>query len=212
MSLWYNEIALNAVPSQALSAGSLAVNSEATQIVVAISSGDRSEADRLMEIVYDDFRKLAGVYLSDETRSNTLQPTAVVHEAFVKLVNQANVDWRGRSHFFAVGATAMRQILVDHARKKSAQKRGGDRQRVALDEHLALSPQRDEDVLALEEALQKLSEIDPRRAKIVEMRFFAGMTEEEVAIALDMSKSTVEKQWAATSRWLRRELSEDPRE
>lgn len=188
------------------------MKSEATQILAAISSGDRSDSDRLMELVYDDFRKLASTYLGGDTPGNTLQPTAVVHEAFIKLVNHEEIDWEGRSHFFAIGATAMRQILVDHARKKSTQKRGGDRQKVNLDERLALSAGRDEDVLALDEALEKLATIDERRARIVEMRFFAGMTEAEVAVALGVSKSTVEKQWAATSRWLRRELSEDPEE
>lgn len=183
------------------------MGSEATQIIVAISSGDRSDTDRLMEIVYSDFKKLAAKYLGDESRSNTLQPTAVVHEAFLKLIDQDDVDWRGRSHFFAVGATAMRQVLVDHARKKSTQKRGANRQRVVLDEGLALSPQREADVLDIDEALERLAGIDERRAKIVEMRFFAGMTEQEVAVALDVSKSTIEKQWAATSLWLRRELS-----
>lgn len=183
--------------------------SEATEILLEMSSGDRSHADRLIGILYEDFRQLAGVYLGEETRSNTLQPTAVVHEAFMKLVDQSDVDWRGRSHFFAVGATAMRQILVDHARKKVAQKRGGRRQKVELHEQLVLSPQRSADVLALDEALQKLATIDERRAKIVEMRFFGGMTEREIAEALDVSKSTVAKQWAVTSRWLRRELSED---
>jgi RNA polymerase sigma-70 factor (ECF subfamily) len=137
-----------------------------------------------------------------------VQATALVHEAFLRLVDQDDVDWRGRSHFLAVGATAMRQILVDHARKRLALKRGGGRPRVAFSEDLAVSPRRDADVLALDEALEKLAAIDQRRAKIVEMRFFAGMTEKEIAVALDVSKSTVEKQWNATSRWLRLELEE----
>jgi RNA polymerase sigma factor (TIGR02999 family) len=144
--------------------------------------------------------------MAADTPGNTLQPTAVVHEAFIKLINQEDVDWRGRSHFFAVGATAMRQILVDHARKKSAGKRGSGHARVAMDDRLAVSPQRDEDVLALDEALEKLTTINERRAKIVEMRFFAGMTLEEIAVALDISISTVKRQWAATSSWLRAEL------
>ena len=183
--------------------------SEATQIIAAISSGDRSDTDRLWLILYDDFRKLADTYLGDETRSNTLQPTAVVHEAFIKLIDQRDVDWRGRSHFFAVGATVMRQVLVDHARKKSTKKRGSGRARVALEDHLALSPRSGTDVLALNDVLERLALIDERRAKIVEMRFFGGMTEQEVAVALGVSLSTVEKQWAATSRWLRRELAVD---
>lgn len=182
--------------------------SEATQILSSISAGDRSGTDRLMEIVYHDFRHLARKYLADETHSNTLQPTAIVHEAFIKLVDQREVDWRGKSHFFAVGATAMRQIIVDHARSRSAHKRGGGRRRITLDDPLTISPRRDEDVLAIDEALAKLSEIDPQRAKIVEFRFFGGMTTEEVAEALGLSKRTVMRQWASTRSWLRRELAE----
>ena len=111
-----------------------------------------------MELVYDDFRGLAADYLGGDTQSNTLQPTAVVHEAFIKLVNQDKVDWRGRSHFFAVGAKTMRHILVDHARRKAADKRGGGRQRITLEEELTVSPERDEDVLAIDEALNRLAE------------------------------------------------------
>ena len=182
--------------------------SEATQILSAISAGDRSNSDRLMEIVYDDFRGLAASYLGDETQSHTLQPTAVVHEAFIRLVDQDQVDWRGRSHFFAVGATTMRRILVDHARRKAAVKRGGGRQRITLDEELTISPQRDEDVLAIDEALDKLAEIDQQRSRIVELRFFGGLTNDEVAKVLGVSKRTVQKQWAGTRVWLRRQLAE----
>lgn len=181
--------------------------SEATQILAAITDGDRSSADRLMEIVYDDLRALAASYLGAETRSNTLQPTAVVHEAFMKLVDQDNVDWRGRSHFFAVGATTMRHILVDHARRRSADKRGGGRQRIALNEELTVSPQQDEDVLAVDEALTTLAEIDPQRAQIVELRFFGGLTNDEVAGVLGISRRAVQKKWAGTRVWLRRHLS-----
>ena len=182
--------------------------SEATQILSAISSGDRSGTDRLMQIMYNDFRRLANAYLEGDTAGNTLQPTAVVHEAFIKIVGQDDIDCRGRSHFFAVGATAMRQVLVDHARRKSAAKRGAGRVRIELNEKLAISVHSDEDVLAIDDALNKLLSINPRRAKIVEMRFFAGMTIDEVAVALDVSSSAVKKQWSATSTWLRRELAE----
>ena len=172
-----------------------------------MAKGDRSDTDRLMQIVYEDFRRLAGGYVRGPAQTGTLQPTALVHEAFLRLVDQTQVDWRDRSHFFAVGATAMRQILVDQARRTSAQKRGGDRERIELDETLALSPRSDADVLAVDEVLVKLAQINERRAKIVEMRFFAGMSVEEVAAALAVSRSTVQKQWAATSRWLRLELA-----
>ena len=182
--------------------------SEATQILCALSSGDRSGTDRLIELVYDDFRSLADSYLASETRSNTLQPTAVVHEAFLKLVNQEDVDWRGRSHFFAVGATAMRHILVDHARAKAAIKRGANRQRIALNEELKVSTESLEDVLAIDEALEKLASIDEQRAKIVELRFFGGLTNDEVAEVLGVSTRTIQKQWAGTRVWLRSELSE----
>lgn len=180
--------------------------SEATQILTAISAGDRSCADRLMELVYHDFRGLAASYLNGETRSNTLQPTAVVHEAFIKMVDQDQIDWRGRSHFFAVGATAMRQILVDHARRKAALKRGGSRQRINLEDDLTISPQSDEDVLEIDDALQKLSVIDPHRAQIVELRFFGGLSNDEVAEVMGVSKRSIQKQWAGTRAWLRREI------
>lgn len=181
--------------------------SETTQILAALSLGDRSGTDRLIELVYDDFRQLAGKYLAAETRSNTLQPTAVVHEAFLKLVDQEDVDWRGRSHFFAVGATAMRHILVDNARSKGAIKRGADRKKVAINEEMKISIDSVEDILAIDEALEKLATIDQQRARIVELRFFGGMTNDEVAEAMGVSKRTIQKQWAGTRVWLRAELS-----
>lgn len=182
------------------------MSSETTHVLSAVVEGDRSQIDRLMELTYEDMRRLATSYLADDTKSNTLQPTAVVHEAFMKMVSQDDVDWKGRSHFFAVGATAMRQVLVDHARGKLAHKRGGGRTKISLDERLAVSSEKDEDVLALDEALTRLAEINGQRAQIVEMRFFAGMTLDEIALVLDISNSTVKRQWAATSSWLRSEL------
>ena len=183
--------------------------SEATQILSAISDGDRSQIDRLFELTYDDLRSLAQSYLDGDTPGNTLQPTAVVHEVFLKLINHEEVGWRGKSHFFAIGATAMRQVLVDHARRKGAAKRGAGRTRVLLDERLAVSVQREEDVLELDEILEQLARIDESRARLVEMRFFAGMTLEEIATVQGVSHSTVKRQWAATSSWLRAELQEN---
>lgn len=183
--------------------------SEVTQVLRRISKGEREAVEQLVPMIYDEFRALAGSYLRRESPGHTLQPTALVNEAFLKLVDQKNVDWQGRSHFFAVGAQAMRRILVDHARGKSREKRGGDRQKISLNEEITLSPQRDEDLLAVDEALVKLSKIDPRQARIVELRFFGGMTVQEVAEVLGVSKRTVEAEWTMVRAWLRRELTEE---
>ena len=185
------------------------MSSEATCILSAVTNGDRSQIERLFELTYDDLRHLARSYLDGDTPGNTLQPTAVVHEVFLKLINHEKVDWRSRSHFFAIGATAMRQVLVDHARRRTAAKRGAGRTRVSLDERLTVSVEQEEDVLELDEAIERLSQIDERRARIVEMRFFAGMTLEEIATVLGVSQRTVKRQWAATSSWLRAELQEN---
>ena len=145
--------------------------------------------------------------LRQEVPGHTLQPTALVNEAYLKLVDQTRVDWQGRTHFFAVGAKMMRRILVDHARKKKRLKRGGGIHRVSLGEEVQVSKSNDEDVLAIEEALEKLAKQDPRQAQIVELRFYGGLTVEEVAQVLHVSKRTVESEWTILKAWLRRELS-----
>jgi RNA polymerase sigma-70 factor (ECF subfamily) len=183
--------------------------SDATQILQAISAGDRSQVEELMHLVYDDLRGLARARLGGDTPKHTLDPTAVVHEVFIKLIDHKNIDWRGRSHFFAVSAKTMRNILVDYAREKAAQKRGGDRQRIPLADDLALSPNREEDVLALDEALNALAKIDEQRAFIVELRFFGGMTVKEVAAVIGVSEKTVGREWAATRLWLRKYIAEN---
>ncbi|MGH7134241.1 MAG: ECF-type sigma factor [Pirellulales bacterium] len=165
--------------------------------------------DALVPLVYDELRRLAAHYLRRESPGVTLQPTALVHEAFLKLSEQRRVDWQGRTHVLAIGAQAMRRILVDHAKRKRRGKRGGGLKRIALDETAAISPQRDEDLLAVDEALEKLARIDERQATIVELRFFGGMTVEEVAEALGVSKRTVENEWTMVRAWLRRELAQD---
>jgi RNA polymerase sigma-70 factor (ECF subfamily) len=182
---------------------------QATQIVNALAAGDRGAAEKLMPLVYDEFRELAADYLRHETRAHTLQPTALVHEAYLRLIDQTRVNWQGRTHFFAVGAQAMRRILVDHARARGRNKRGGGWHRIALDEHLAVSPHRDADVLAVDEAIDKLAQLDPRQARIVELRFFGGLTVEEVAEVLGVSKRTVENEWKIVRAWLRRELDRE---
>jgi RNA polymerase sigma factor (TIGR02999 family) len=184
-------------------------SAQATELLERIGQGDVSAAERFLPLVYDEFRELAAMYLQREPPGHTLQPTALVHEAFLKLIDQKRVNWRGRTHFFAVGAQAMRRILVDHARARLRIKRGGQRDRIELSDELTISPQRDEDLLAVDEALAKLATIDKRQADIVEMRFFGGMTVEEVAQELGLSKRTIEAEWTHVRAWLRRELSED---
>ncbi len=178
-----------------------------TEVLEAVTSGREHAADRLMPMLYDEFRRLAANYLQQETPGHTLRPTALVNEAYLKLINQDRVDWKGRTHFFAVGAQAMRRILVDHARSKHRLKRGGGRRKVSLEEDLTLSPERDEDLLALDEALEKLARIDTRQARIVELRFFGGLTVAEVAQVIGVSERTVRNEWSMVRAWLRRELS-----
>ena len=180
----------------------------ATEMLSALVAGDQQESHRLLTLVYDDLRRLARWYLQREPAGHTLQPTALVNEAFLKLIDQTKVDWRGRSHFFAVGAQAMRRILVNHAKSKKRIKRGGGAKRVPLDEPLAVSVDSDDDVLALDEALKRLAELDARQAKLVELRFFGGLSVEETAEVLGVSKRTVEREWTACRAWLRRELSD----
>ena len=179
---------------------------EVTRILDSINAGDRSAVDQLVPVVYDELRALAGRFLSRERPDHTLQPTDLVNEAYLRLVEQNRTDWQGKTHFFAIGAQAMRRILVDHARSKLRKKRGSRPQRVELNESLRISTEREADVLALEEALEKLEKLDPAQARIVELRFYGGLTVGEVADVLDVSKRTVEREWAMIRAWLRREL------
>ncbi|MBN1491264.1 MAG: sigma-70 family RNA polymerase sigma factor [Phycisphaerae bacterium] len=180
-----------------------------TKAMDKLAAGDRSAAEQLFALLYDSFRDLAARYLKSEKPGHTLSPTALVHEAYLKLVDQSRVDWQGRTHFLAVGAQAMRRILVDHARGRKRAKRGGGRIRIQLAEGLALSVQRDEDVLAVDEALAKLAKLDSRQATIVELRFFGGLSVAEVAEFLGLSKRTIEGEWTIARAWLRRELGGD---
>ena len=180
---------------------------DVTEVLEQLRGGDQRAADKLLPLVYDEFRALARHYLTQERANHTLQPTALVHEAYMKLVDQTRVDWQGRNHFFAVAAQAMRRILVDHARSRQRDKRGGGRARVALDEAIALSPQKDEDVLALDEALEKLAQLDPRQAKVVELRFFGGLSVEETAEVLGISTQSVLRDWKLARAWLMREIA-----
>ena len=177
-----------------------------TEILKRLSSGDPEAAGTLFSQVYGEFRRIARRMFVNQAPSQTLQPTALVNEAYLKLVDQTRSDWKSRSHFFAVGAIAMRHILVNHALAKGAQKRGGDAIRVEYHDQL-LSPERDHDVLALDEALTDLAELNEEYAKIVECRFFGGLTWDETAEALGMSPTTVRRHWKVCSAWLRERLS-----
>jgi RNA polymerase sigma factor (TIGR02999 family) len=176
---------------------------------VSAGRSPRNVPDQLLPIVYGELRRLAGAYLKREPSGHTLQPTELVHEAYLKLVDQTRVDWHGRTHFFAVAATAMRRILVDHARQKSRQKRGGDRRRVTLNEEICgVRPDCElEDLLALDDALIELAGHDARQAQIVEMRAFADLKVSEVAEVLGVSKRTIEGEWAHAVAWLKRRLA-----
>jgi RNA polymerase sigma-70 factor, ECF subfamily len=181
-----------------------------TRILNQASSGDSSAVNRLMPMVYDELRALAQSYLTQERRDHTLQATALVHEAYMRLVKQTEVEWKSRAHFFAVAAQAIRRILVDHARTHDRLKRGGDLQQVRLSEDAAILKGRDPDLLALDEALAKLAELHARQAQIVELRFFGGLTLKEIADYLGVSPRTVDDDWHMARAWLRRALREVP--
>jgi RNA polymerase sigma factor (TIGR02999 family) len=185
-------------------------SAELTQTLVATSELDPSEAVRqLMPLVYDELRALAEKQLRSENAGHTLQPTALVHEVFMRLVEQSRVNWKGRAHFLAVSAQAMRRILVDHARTRGRVKRGGDRCRVMLDEQLAPPKLREVDSVALNDALETLATLDEQQARIVELRFFGGMSVAEVAHVLGVSKRKIEGDWTHAKAWLRAVLSHE---
>ena len=181
-------------------------SSQVTQLLETLEPGDRHAGEQLFADVYVELRALAARYLHRERKSHTLQPTALVHEAYLKLVGHTRVDWQGRAHFLAFAAQAMRQILVDHARRHRAAKRGGDRHRIALDDNLVIESNRNVDLLALEDALTKLAKLNPRQAQMIELRFFGGLDIAEVAKVMEMSKRSVEREWTMVRAWLRREL------
>ena len=185
-------------------------NTEITQILGELSHGEPSAAERLLPHVYEELRALAGSFFRQQRADHTLQPTALVHEAYVKLVGSRQSHWESRKHFFDVAAMAMRQLLADHARRQKAAKRGGDLSRVTLIDSGKPAPHRmDVDLIALDEALSKLSELDPRQGRIVELRFLAGLSVDETAEVLGVSARTVKLDWQMARAWLRRELGGD---
>ena len=184
---------------------------DVTQLLANWSKGDRSALEQLTPLVYDELRRLAARYLRRERPGQTLQSTELVHEAYLRLIDQRSVQWQNRAHFFGIAAQMIRRILVDHARSRQARKRGGTAYRVTLDEAIAAAPeQRDLDLVALDEALNQLSLIDPQQGRIVEMRFFGGLSIEETAEALRISPATVKRDWTMARAWLFRELSGRP--
>jgi len=181
---------------------------EATQIVGELAGGRDQRAPELARLVYDNLRRYAAALAGGGAGDRTLQPTALVNEAYLRLVDQSRVDWQGRTHFFAVGAEMIRRVLVDDARRRATQKRGGGRDRVAMDSDGPPSDEAEVDLLALDEALGKLAALDPRMARVVELRFFGGLKEADVATVLGVSPSTVRDDWRAARAWLRGELRE----
>ncbi|MFO0825635.1 MAG: ECF-type sigma factor [Gemmataceae bacterium] len=187
--------------------------SDVTCLLSAINNGDPRAAAELLPLVYDELRRLAAQWLAREMPDQTLQPTALVHEAYVRLVSASGqqTDWTGRRHFFAAAAAAMRRLLVENARRKNRRKHGGDRQRVSLDAAESVMQAPSEDLLALDEALTRLTAHDPVKAELVQLRFFASLTMSEVAQALDLSLATAERYWTYARTWLYAELTDqDP--
>ena len=181
---------------------------EVTGLLLAWNAGDRAALEKLMPLVYGELRRLAERHFRRERPGHTLQPTAVVHETYFRLVDQTRVTWRNRGHFLAIASQAMRRILIDHARGRGAEKRGGRAERVALDVGIASpEPAREVDLLALDEALDRLKDLDGTQAQIVELRFFGGLTIEETAEVLETSASSVKRDFRSAKAWLFRELA-----
>ena len=176
-----------------------------TLLLAAWNAGDRSARDRLMRIVYDELRAIARGYMRRERFDHTLQATALVHEAYARLAHGAEIEWRDRAHFFRTAARSMRRILVDHARQLRTSRRDGGR-KLSLEETRLITPSLDLDLLDLDAALEGLGTLDPRQAKIVELRFFAGLTVDETAKTLELSPVTIKREWRTAKAWLRREL------
>ena len=178
-----------------------------TQLLLAWNEGRSDALDRLVPLLYEDLRRLAAGHMRRESPGHSLQPTALVHEAYVRLIDQRQVHWRNRAHFFGVAAGMMRRILVDHARSRRADKRGGAWDRVTLVEDHVAGGAQEIDLLALHESLERLAAFDPRQSQIVELRYFGGLTIEEVAEVVGISEATVVRDWTIAKAWLRADLS-----
>lgn len=181
-----------------------------TDLLLVWSDGDRRALDRLVPLVYAELRRQARLQLARERGEHTLQPTALVHEAFLRLVDQRSARWRNRAQFFGVAAQLMRRILVDHARARDAAKRGGGTLRISLDDAPETAASPETDVLLLDDALKRLASLDERQARVVELRYFGGLSVEEAAVVLDVSEITVKRDWAMARAWLYRALTSPP--
>ena len=179
---------------------------EITQLLAEWTDGNQSALDELYPLVYDELHRLARRYMSRERKDHTLQTTALINEAYVRLVDQKNVHWANRSHFFAISAQIMRRILIDHARRHAYAKRGGGAQQVSLDEAAAVTRGIGSEMIRLDEALKMLAEMDPRRSQVVELRYFGGLSVDETAEVLKVSSDTVKRDWKLARMWLLREL------
>jgi RNA polymerase sigma factor (TIGR02999 family) len=182
-------------------------SADITQLLLAWGNGDQKALDELMPLVYAKLRKLAKNYMRGQRPGHTLQTTALVNEAYLRLIDSSRVNWQNRTHFFAISAQLMRRVLVDFARAKTSLKRGGERIQVTLDEKLETPSEERTDLVALDEALQKLAEMNERQAKIVELRYFGGLSEEEIGETLGISYRTVRRDWNIAKAWLYRELN-----
>lgn len=176
---------------------------DVTVLLRQLAKGDDVAASKLIPIVYDELRRLAAGYMRRERKEHTLQPTALVHEAYLKLIEQRAVDWQGRAHFFGIAAQIMRRILIDHARGHMRDKRGGGLVPVPLDEALVFSPEQSSELVRLDASLDRLAKLDPRQSRIVELRFFGGLTVEQTADVLGVSAKTVKRDWSMAKAWLR---------
>jgi RNA polymerase sigma-70 factor (ECF subfamily) len=188
-----------------------ATRGDVTQILLGLHAGkvgDDTAANRIFELTYDELRRLAAGLLKKERADITLQPTALVHEAYCRLVDQSRVGWQNRAHFFGIAARAMRRILVDHARRRARAKRGGGRRQVTLIDAMGVAPGPEIEILDLHEALTRLATLDERMERVVELRVFVGMTAKEAAHLLGVSRGTVQEDWRFAKMWLRRELAE----
>lgn len=182
---------------------------EVTSLLVQLARGDEGAASKLIPLVYGELHRLAGGYMRRERADHTLQPTALVHEAYIKLVEFRSIDWRGRAHFLAIAAQLMRNILIDHARAHLRDKRGGGDKPLPLDEALVFTPEQSSELVKLDQSLERLARLDARQAKIVELRFFGGLTVEQTAEALGISPKTVKRDWSSAKAWLYGEMTGD---
>ncbi len=179
---------------------------DVTVLLAELSKGNEQAASRLIPLVYNELRRLAGGYMRRERTDHTLQATALVHEAYLKLVEQRNVNWQGRTHFFAIAAQVMRRFLIDHARGHLREKRGAGERPIPLDEALVFAPEQSLELVKLDESLERLAQLDARQSKIVELRFFGGLTVEQTAEVLGISPKTVKRDWSVAKAWLHGDL------